>query len=138
MDINIEFQDGSTPLMRAVQNESVRLAELLLRAGAEVDRRNKYGETAFACAVRHGNVNLVTLFWRSDIDINIRAEDGQTLLMTVPRSNSSFQMLYWLVKAGADISAKDHSGRTALLHRYWSKDGLGGYFRCTRRTIGRY
>lgn len=44
--------------------------------------------------------------------------------MSASRSNSSFQMLDWVVRAGADISAKDHSGRTALLHYFLTSTSL--------------
>jgi ankyrin repeat protein len=52
--------------------------------------------------------------------IDIKGEDGETLLMMLSRFNASAEILYLVVEAGADISAKDSCGRTALLH-YFSK-----------------
>jgi ankyrin repeat protein len=115
VNVNVEFKDGSTPLTKAVESESFSLAELLISVGAKADHVNKYGDTAFAYAVRHDHMSLVELFCKSGHDVNIKRQDGETLLMTAATHNRSFQMLNLLVTAGADVSAKDTNGRTALL-----------------------
>jgi ankyrin repeat protein len=74
-------EDGSTPLTKAVETESVRLTELLLRAGARVDDVNRYGETAFGCAVRHGYMDMAALLLSANADVNIKQGDDETPLM---------------------------------------------------------
>jgi ankyrin repeat protein len=81
VDVNIDFKDGSTPLTKAVETESVRLTELLLRAGARVDDVNRYGETAFGCAVRHGYMDMAALLLSANADVNIKQGDDETPLM---------------------------------------------------------
>lgn len=52
-------RNGYTPLMMAIRNESLPMAELILGAGADAKIRNKYNETAMMLASFHGQTEIV-------------------------------------------------------------------------------
>jgi ankyrin repeat protein len=114
--VDIEFGDGSTPLLMAVENGSVKVATLLLSAGANIYHVSSDGETVFTRAVRCQNTTLLSLLWEVGAHRGTGNEDGETLLMAASGSHGSVRLLASLIEEGADVSAKDKSGRTALLH----------------------
>lgn len=53
---------GYTPLMTAAAHDAPKNLKLLLNAGANVNARNVYGETAYDVAVKHGGPSGVAVF----------------------------------------------------------------------------
>jgi hypothetical protein len=65
--LNTEDSDGYTPLMYVVKHCNEQLVSLLLSRGAEINHKNKQGETAMTVAVKRGNPVLVNfLFGKMD------------------------------------------------------------------------
>lgn len=56
------------------------------------------------------------LLWEVGAHRGTGNEDGETLLITTSASHGSVRLLTSLIGEGADVSAKDKSGWTALLH----------------------
>jgi ankyrin repeat protein len=108
--VDIEFGDGTT------ENGLVEVAKLLLSAGANIDHVHSDGETVFTRAVRCQNTTLLSLLWEVGTHRGTGNEDGETLLMAASGPHGSVRLLTSLMEEGADVSAKDKSGRTALLH----------------------
>src|SRR5271170_4489181 len=54
-DVNAAQPDGTTPLQWAAQNDDLELAGMLLKAGADVKARNRYGVGALSMAVGNGS-----------------------------------------------------------------------------------
>ncbi|MDR3406436.1 MAG: ankyrin repeat domain-containing protein [Chthoniobacter sp.] len=50
INVDIADADGYTPLMWAAEHSSFEIADLLLKAGARVDLKNRHGETAATIA----------------------------------------------------------------------------------------
>ena len=53
-DPNTPDAQGNTLLMVAVRNKNAELVDLLIKAGAKLNLRNKYGETAIMLASYNG------------------------------------------------------------------------------------
>ena len=49
-DLNIQNDNGHTPLNRAVEYNNIEIVKLLLNAGADIDKQNNYGYTALIWA----------------------------------------------------------------------------------------
>jgi len=54
--------------------------ELLLRNGANINAKNKYGTTSLMRAAWFGYVKVVQVFLMHGADTNIRDDDGETAL----------------------------------------------------------
>jgi ankyrin repeat protein len=54
-------QHGQTALMLAASHGRLRMANMLLAAGADVNIQDEDGSTALMCAAEHGHVEMVRL-----------------------------------------------------------------------------
>ncbi|MFA5106684.1 MAG: ankyrin repeat domain-containing protein [Candidatus Micrarchaeia archaeon] len=97
---------------RAGDLEGVKAA---LKAGADVNAKNKTGYTALIWASScWGHTAIVEALIVAGADVNAKNENGYTALILAA---------YWghtatvklLIKAGADVNAKNECGETALM-----------------------
>lgn len=94
--------------------------ELFLKAGMDVDTRDKDLSTALMIATERDDVDMVRLLVARGADVNAANVDGYTALMYAAyRGNREIVEL--LVKNNAAVDSKDKDGWTAL--RYASVRG---------------
>ncbi len=112
---------GWIPLHLAVENRDIKMANILIEFGADVNTKIKGGEIAgrtplhFAAVV--GDVELIALLIEAGADVNARAQgkyfNGITPLhFAVERGVKDAVSL--LIEKGADISAKTESANNDL------------------------
>lgn len=65
--------DGETPLMYAAASGDEALFELLLRHGADIDRRSSRGHSPLRCAIHGGHAKLA----RRALELGARAKDDE-------------------------------------------------------------
>lgn len=121
-DVNYQDKDGFTVLMLAVDKDNERLAEYILRCGADPFLKNNKGMTARDYASRNsgiygvlmgyelifltqcGNLRaLQTLLCFDDTFVNFRCHRGCTALLTAVEKGF-FEVVKLLLAKGADIS----------------------------------
>ena len=90
----------------------------LLAAGADVDAKDGYGQTALMLAATHGNDGVVRVLLAQGADTDITAKYGLSALMLAV-INRHVNSARQLVDAGADLSstgsgAPGFAGKTAL------------------------
>ena len=85
VDVNARDVGGRTPLHFCCSGHSrsnnivtKKMAERLIRAGANVNSKNRCGETSFYTSAEDGNIDLVLLLLSNGADPNIPANDGRT------------------------------------------------------------
>lgn len=133
----------STSLMLATLSGIAAVAALLVDNGADVNAQASNGLTALMLAAasrEQGSLEIVKLLIAHNADLNIADNIGRTALMysilspppppAPPRSDNALKQWYrevedarsnqteigrLLIKAGSDLSAKDHEGNTAEL-----------------------
>jgi ankyrin repeat protein len=131
-DINIQDDEGYTPLMRILEKEvpDFGIAKMLVNQDADVNLKNNKGETALHIFAQNGiffSPTLLKKLIRAGTDINTRDDKGKTPLIhlmskfsppaecffifSVSLSNTSTEIL---LSSGADVNAKDKDGNTAL------------------------
>ena len=113
--------DGYTALLHAAEKNSVEIAGLLLKAGADPNVINKRSGApghvgpAIAEAAARGNEEMVVLLaGQPGIKIDLASEGGDTALMHAVRKGSP-TMVASLLKAGADPNLKSGTGETPLV-----------------------
>lgn len=107
--------DGTTPLHRAAQHNDLKIAEQLLRGGADPKVKNRYGVTALSLACANGNAAMIRLLLEAGADPNTALPEGETALMTAANTGS-VTALEALIASGANVNVTESSkGHTALM-----------------------
>lgn len=98
----------STPLMAATENGDRHLAEILLRHGADVNKRDWWQSTALLKAVQIGSIELVELLLRHGADPSVENRFGGSALHYATIANHC-KITRVLVTKGCPINAR-HTG----------------------------
>lgn len=115
---------GDTPLHWPSHNNHVEIVTLLLDAGAaiEADEINCYGGKPLHWASEHAPATVELLLKRgADVNSRNRKSDSEfhgmtPLIMNATQKDDCSQVTGLLIAAGADLSAVDAHGKTALAH----------------------
>jgi ankyrin repeat protein len=111
---DLGYYRGRTPLSWAAQEGRLRIAELLIQGGAEVDEKDGNGYTPLRRALENHHEAVACLLIEKGVDIEARDNTGSTTLICASRwgHETTIQLL---VDRGLDIEARDNSGLTALI-----------------------
>lgn len=113
-DVNVVDTEGGTALLMAIYNEQTTTAKTLIEAGTNLSIINSNGESALIAATSTNNIEIIKLILAKDKkQINLANKDGEIAIMKAAKVGS-LETVQILVKAGADLKAKDHLGRTAF------------------------
>ncbi|XP_046551962.1 putative ankyrin repeat protein RF_0381 isoform X2 [Haliotis rubra] len=142
-DVNAKNVHGDASLIIAVQRDHVKMVETLIKAGSDVNTSNSCGDTALMIAVERGCKENILAILQCGADVNAKnVHFGETALHKVAEHAMSKQAVHarrngeekgktpsspfnisqdiadiveTLLKAGADINAKDDKGKTPLM-----------------------
>lgn len=117
------MQSENTPLLRAVQKGNIAIVKLLIRHGADLNKKNDLGKNALHLAASTGKVGLLKLFVERKLNVNIQDNDGFTPLVYAAEVGHLCCGEY-LLKNGGDPTIKDHEKSMAI---HWA--AVGGNIR---------
>jgi ankyrin repeat protein len=107
-------EDPAPALMKAAKKGDLEHVRELLNKGADVNAKNKGGQTALMDAAREGNLEMVKLLIDKGADVNAKDEIGQTPLKCAVWKHK-LDIVRLLLDKGADVNAKDKFGDTVLI-----------------------
>jgi ankyrin repeat protein len=104
------------PLLIAVQNNNIEMAQLLLNNSANINDKNAVGNTALIEAVdkKHPDIPIVQLLINNNADVNITGFNGHTALMWAIFYEHT-EIARQLMDKKADLNAANGDGSTALI-----------------------
>jgi ankyrin repeat protein len=107
--------DGTTALHWAADRDDLPIAQLLVRAGANVKAASRYGVTPMYSAALNGDAAMIALFLKAGADVNAALPEGETPLMTAARTGKT-DAVRVLLENGANVNAKENwKKQTALM-----------------------
>jgi uncharacterized protein len=99
IDANV-FATGQTALLQAIEGDKFEIADLLVAAGADVNRHRDGQPTPLMAAAAKGRAELVRLLIDKGADLNVRTDDRRTAL-SIAETGSQTAVADILRKAGA-------------------------------------
>ena len=113
-NVNVQDNDGKTPLLWAVILGSENLVRLLLQHNADVNIQDIGGYTPlYWSLVLRSEENLVTLFLEHNADLNIQDIFGCTALHQLVKEGNT-NLVRLLLEHNADVNIQDSHGKTPL------------------------
>ena len=113
-DVNVQDENGFTPLHIASENGNVTLVDLLLKFGADVNIRNSKKETPIYFAVINRHFEVLEKLLVNDADLNVEGEPLLHLAIHEKFGQPNLQIVKTLLDYGADIETRDVKGRRPL------------------------
>jgi uncharacterized protein len=114
-DVNTRSGDGSSAILWAAHWNALETAELLIRAGADVNAANDFRMTPLSQACTNGSAAFVGLLLKAGANPNTPVATGVPTIMTCARSGN-VEAVGKLIAGGADVNAKEPSqNQTALM-----------------------
>ncbi len=111
MDPNTVDPNGEPVLVVAARAGWEPTTELLLKAGAKVDAKNGFGDTAIMVAALNGHLVLVKKLFARGAEIN---PTGWTPL-AYAATNGQTEVVRYLLEIGAKVNAQSANGTTPLM-----------------------
>jgi len=113
LDINVEDEQKSTPLIKAVKNANTKLLTSLLELGADVNVSDNRGFSPLMYAVETKNKAIFDQLMKAKTPVDISSEHGETALMlAIKKQEPDFAAR--LINEGADLNLKNDNGHDAL------------------------
>jgi len=112
-DVNVGDRDGFNALHYCGQYNCVKAAACLIEHGANVNLKNKWGDTPLiqACVCYHSE--MVSLLIAAKVDLNVQGQYGPAIFYAMRDPG----MVKQFIDAGADVNARNpKDGETALIH----------------------
>jgi uncharacterized protein len=115
VDVNAVQPDGSTALAWASHWDDLESADLLIRAGADVNRANQYGVAPLTLACTNGSPAMVEKLLVARANPNVSLPTGETALMTCARTGNAGAVKALLAHKADVNGSEPRRGQTALM-----------------------
>jgi hypothetical protein len=114
---NVNNRDEATDytaLEYAALNGNREMVQLLLSMGADVNAKDKRGQTPLMMLDGDATADLVWDLINAGAKVNLRDKDGDTALTQMADKNN-VEVLRTLLEAGAKVDTRNNAGKTALI-----------------------
>lgn len=106
---------SSRRFFELVKTTDTAAVEAALRAGADVNARDEYGQTPLMYAASQSeSPQMLELLLRAGADVNARSDAGWTALMYAARDAQNLDKVVLLMNAGADPTIRTAEGQSVL------------------------
>lgn len=110
-NVNYTTALGTSALMWAVRNNDIEGADyvenikLLLAAGADVNAKNKYKDTALIWAAVRGSYKIAKTLLEANADVNAKNNNGETALSMIRKhvnDHEDYAKVFYLLKSATE------------------------------------
>ena len=115
VDVNASQLDGTTALHWAAHHNDLKMAKLLIEAGANVNVANDYGVTPLSLACTNGSSGMIRGLLQAGADPNATRKTGESVIMTSSRTGN-LEAVKTLLAYEPDLNQPENRrGHTALM-----------------------
>ncbi|MGV2433346.1 MAG UNVERIFIED_CONTAM: ankyrin repeat domain-containing protein [Rickettsiaceae bacterium] len=101
--------------MQSIESGNVEELSKAIKSGMNILNKNPEGKTPIALACANGNYEVVKCLLTLLTETNTKkALDNKNMALHIAASKGYYQIVDLLLEHGADVNAKNASGRTAL------------------------
>ena len=119
-NVNAVDDNGHTTLHYAVGIKSIEIVKAMIKTGADLELENGEQNTALMIAVAGDDLQMMQLLIGSGAVVKAPAsKKGHEVLHTAAYHSNNLETVKMLLKAGANVNARDEVGNTALLYAVW-------------------
>lgn len=123
----VDYLDGTTPLILAIEKGMTELVMILLERGANVNLASRSGSTPLIAACKRGNAEIASILLAFSAELDAADFDGNTSVMHACDKGQHLDIISLLVSQGANLErvnsrcqsardlAKRHSAVVRLL-----------------------
>ena len=111
--VNVVNHVGNSLLYEAIAISNIKMVNLILASGAQINFRNQFGRTPLHRAADEDRLDIVSLLLAKGAEVNVRDCRGSTPLIASAEF-ASLPVIKLLVEAGANVPIGNHYGRSAL------------------------
>jgi ankyrin repeat protein len=112
-NVNACGPTGTTPLMSTCFNKHLRIANLLVNSGVDVNQKDDQGWNAFFYACSNGNLDLVKFLHKKGTNIFLENRIRSTALM---EASQHTPIIRYLVDNGLNVNHKNNDNCTPLFN----------------------
>lgn len=114
---NQKNKKGQTALHFAASTNKIDDIEVLLTYSAEIDANDDNLETPTMFAARFGHFEAMKVFFKHKANFQLKNKDGEAILHLAAScsSDTSTQVINFLLKEGAELNATDNDLKTPLM-----------------------
>ena len=112
--------DGRTPMISAAMKGNLKIIQMLVAGGIDVNHKTSDGSLALSGAALNGHVECVELFIKVGANVNASNGSGESPLHFAA-GNGHVHIVEMLIKAGADVNCSTNSYESPL--RWAAKNG---------------
>jgi TonB family protein len=102
---------GTTPLIVAAGSSSLKVVDLLINSGAELNKTDEKAFTPLLSACLTGRPEVVKYLLDKGAKVNVKSKTGLSAIEAAVLRNDP-EMIDLLISKGVDIETKDTSGKT--------------------------
>ena len=111
--VNMQDNEGHTPLHFAIRYGRLRIVKQLLQANAYHDLQDINGDTPLNIACKHGHLKIVKQLLQANVVLNHPNNNGQTSLF-IASSGGHLEIVETLLQAKVNPNIPDIDGKTPL------------------------
>ena len=115
--IDIQSNDGSTPLMLSVIRQHEETCKKLLENGANPNLKDEFGYTSLHRAALNNDLNIMKLLVDNGGDVNATTDNNSTIMhcvaVGVTQESEDWTLTEWLIKNNVPYDLLDDEGNSA-------------------------